>query len=71
MSTSLCTGWDFAFHTRGFTCLLDASKASDLVNHEILVKRLLDKHLPSYLYWFLLTWYKDQHMRVRWAAQDS
>ncbi len=78
MSTSLCTGTIKNVISRFihegspvYACFLDASKAFDLVNHEILFKRLLDKDLPSYLSRFLLTWYKDQHMRVRWAAQGS
>ena len=73
MSTTLCTGALRAVSSRYlhegspvFATFLDASKAFDLVNHEILFRRLLDKGLPVHLVRFFMTWYKDQQMNVRW-----
>ena len=72
-STLLCTGTlkntVARYLHRGsavFSCLLDASKAFDLVDHGILFKRLIDCNLPPALTRVLLSWYKDQRVQVRW-----
>ena len=78
MSTTLCTGTvkNVIAHymhegSSVFACFLDASKAFDLVNHEILFNRLLERDLPVHLARFLLSWYKDQRMSVRWMNSFS
>ena len=78
MSTSLCTGTLKNVITRFihegspvFSCFLDASKAFDLVNHEILFRRLLEKDFPVHLSRLFLSWYKDQRMCVRWGDSFS
>ena len=52
-------------------CFLDASKAFDLVDHDILFKTLLDRGLPLPIVRFLLSWYGTQKMRVRWDSSFS
>ena len=47
-------------------CFLDASKAFDLVDHDILFRILLKRGLPLVLLKFLLSWYSTQKMQVRW-----
>ena len=78
MSTSLCTGTVknvISGYMHGgspvFACFLDASKAFDLVDHKILFQRLLDRDLPSHLIRFLLSWYKNQSMSVKWGESFS
>lgn len=78
MSTSLCTGTVKCVISRYmhggssvFACFLDASKAFDLVNHEILFQRLIDRDLPNHLTRFLLSWYKNQSMSVKWGESLS
>ncbi len=74
MSTSLCTGvvknvahWYVHHDSPVFSCLLDASKVFDLVRHDILFVRLLQRDLPPLIVSFLLGWYKSQQFRVRWG----
>ena len=75
MSTSLCTGTvknvAHRYVRNGspvFGCLLDASKAFDLVRHDILFDRLLQRHLPPLIISFLLNWYKSQELCVKWGG---
>ena len=54
-----------------FGCLLDASKAFDLVNHEVLFHKLVERGLPLPVVRFLSSWYRDQQMCVRWGRSFS
>ena len=49
-------------------CFLDASKAFDLVDHDILYEALMKRGLPLAIIRFLLSWYKTQSMRVGWKS---
>ena len=44
-----------------YSCLLDASKAFDLVRHDILFDRLLQRDLPPLIVSFLLGWYTGKN----------
>ena len=77
-STSLCTGLlkntvSRYIHCGStvFGCFLDASKAFDLVNHDILFQHLLDRKLPLSLTRMLLSWYRSQRMQVQWGQALS
>ena len=78
MSTSLCSGTVKNVVARYlhedspvYACFLDATKAFDLVNHNILFRRLIDKGFPILLVRFLLFWYKEQQMSIRWGNSFS
>ena len=42
------------------------SKAFNLVDHNLLFRRLLDRSLPLPIVHLLMAWYREQNMRVRW-----
>ena len=50
---------------------MDASKAFDLVNHEVLFQKLIDRGLPLPVVRFLSLWYRDQQMCIRWGHSLS
>ncbi len=54
-----------------FVAFLDASKAFDKLNHWILFKKLIDRHVPLYLVKILCYWYQQQTMCVRWGSTTS
>ena len=73
MSTTLCTGLvkNISAHymTHGspvYSCLFDANKAFDLVDHSLLFQQLLDRNTPGLLVHFLITWYSSQSCIVSW-----
>ena len=49
-------------------CFLDASKAFDLVDHQILFRILLERGLPLPIVCFLLSWYTTQKVQVHWGT---
>ena len=54
-----------------FVAFLDASKAFDKINHWVLFKKLIDKHVPLFLVKILCFWYQQQSMYVRWGSTIS
>ena len=54
-----------------YGCFLDLSKAFDLVDHNLLFRRLLDRSLPLAIVHLLMTWYHEQNMRVWWSQTLS
>ena len=49
-----------------FACFLDASKAFDLVRHDILFDLLVSRGLPLPVVRLLSSWYSTQNLSVRW-----
>ena len=47
-----------------YGCLIDASKAFDIVDHNILFEKLITRGLSSPVLCFLFGWYQSQHLRV-------
>ena len=48
-------------------CFLDASKAFDRVNHQLLFDKLEKRGVPGYILRLLVFWYENQTMSVRWG----
>ena len=76
--TSMCTQFlkNIVHHyNRGgssvYCCLLDVSKAFDLVDHEILFSKLIARDLHPAILHCLILWYKDQRFTVCWNGIDS
>ena len=49
-----------------FTCVMDMSKAFDLVQHSTLFWKLIDKNIPSIYIRLLFVMYCKQQANVRW-----
>ena len=78
VSTSVCT-WTAVetishFLTNGsdvFTCLMDVSKAFDMVKHSVLFNKLLKQGLPFIIVRFILVTYRHQKANVKWNHDFS
>lgn len=54
-----------------FVCFLDASKAFDRVNHNVLFDKLVKRGAPGYIIRLLAYWYSNQRINVRWGSTHS
>ena len=54
-----------------FACLLDASKAFDMIDHSLLFQKLVDHNTPAVIVRFLMYWYSAQSCRVSWNGSLS
>ena len=54
-----------------YCCLSDASKAFDLVDHDILFSKLVAQDLHPAILHCLILLYKDQRFTVHWNGIDS
>ena len=50
-----------------YTCLLDARKAFDRVNHWTLFAKLIDTQAPLLIVRVLLFWYQMQNVCIKWG----
>ena len=50
-----------------YLCFLDATKAFDRVNHDVLFDKLRKRGAPGYMIRILAFWYSNQKMMVRWG----
>ena len=75
MSSSHCTGVlkniVARYNQRGSPCFFDASKAFNLVRHDILFELVLSRGLPSVVIELLRSWYVEQKLRVEWRGVFS
>jgi len=54
-----------------FTAFLDASKACDRTNHNLLFAKLIKRNVPMCIVRLLLSWYRQQTMQVKWGTKYS
>ena len=54
-----------------YTCLLDASRAFDRVNHWNLFKKLINRGVPLIVVRILVYWYRTQTFCVKWGSVTS
>ena len=54
-------------NTPVYTCLLEASKAFDRVNHWTLLAKFVDAHAPLLIVRVLLFWYQMQQVCIKWG----
>ena len=78
MSTELCiytlkqvTEYYVQHDSAMYICFLDASKAFDKINHWLLFRKLIDRHVPSIIVRILMVWYVRQNFYVRWSNSTS
>ena len=70
-STTLCTAlmkMVISWYRNSGSCVLDASKAFDRVDHGLLFQKL---GLPPAILNFLLSWYHTQQMKVQWDPKST
>jgi len=54
-----------------FSAFLDASKAVDRTNHNLLFAKLIKRNVPTCIVRLLLSWYRQQTMQVKWGTNYS
>ena len=54
-----------------YACLIDASKAFNLVDHRFLFDKLLERGTPKPVVCLLLRWYKSQQLCIHWMGRSS
>ena len=50
-----------------YLCFFDAPKALDRINHETLLKKLVNRNVPAYIVRLLVFLYSNQQMFVKWG----
>ena len=66
-----CIRYYTVHSTPMYVCCLDASDAFDCINHWKIFKVLIDSKCPAYVIKFLVYWYQEQRLCVKWDGMTS
>ena len=60
-----------ALNTPIFACFIDIKSAYDRVSYNKLFCKLIDRNVPKYIIYLLVSWYRSQRLYVKWGSSLS
>ena len=60
-----------ALNTPIFACFIDIKSACDRVRYDNCFFKLIDRNVPKYIIFLLVSWYRSQRLYVKWGSSLS